>query len=107
MIGVGWNIAEPRVELAADLHWNLRDERNRVAIGAGGFEQRVALATKDVHVKTGGTGPPQMTGVAAFRADVARLASWQVPPTQPAPYQPQGMFTGNVRRGAAGGSDHR
>ena len=94
--GVGWNIAEPRVELAADLHWNLAT--NEIASqSAQVVSSAVALATKDVHVKTGGVGPPQVTGVAAFRADVARLASWQVPPTQPAPYQPQGMFTGNVR----------
>jgi translocation and assembly module TamB len=94
--GVGWNIAEPRVELAADLHWNLAT--NEIASqSAQVVSSAVALATKDVHVKTGGAGPPQITGVAAFRADVARLASWQVPPTQPAPYQPQGMFTGSVR----------
>jgi translocation and assembly module TamB len=94
--GVGWNIAEPRVELAADLHWNLATNE-MASQSAQVVSSAVALATKDVHVKTGGAGPPQMTGVAAFRADVARLASWQVPRMQPAPYQPQGMFTGNVR----------
>jgi translocation and assembly module TamB len=96
IVGVGWHIAEPRVELAADLHWN-RATNEVASQSAQLVSSAVALATKDVHVKTGGTGPPQVTGVAAFRADVARLASWQVPPTQPAPYQPQGMITGNVR----------
>jgi translocation and assembly module TamB len=96
VVGVGWNIAEPRVELAADLHWNAAN--NEIASqSAQVVSSAIALATKDVHVKTGGAGPPQVTGVAAFRADVARLAAWQVPPSQPAPYQPQGMFTGNVR----------
>jgi hypothetical protein len=96
VVGVGWNIAEPRVELAADLNWNLKT--NEIASqSAQVVSSAVALATKDVHVKTGGPGPVQMTGVAAFRGDVARLASWQVPPSQPAPYQPQGSFTGNVR----------
>jgi translocation and assembly module TamB len=96
VVGVGWNIAEPRVELAADLHWNLKT--NEIASqSAQVVSSAVAVATKDVHVKTGGPGPVQMTGVAAFRGDVSRLASWQVPPSQPAPYQPQGSFNGNVR----------
>src|SRR5205823_643029 len=94
--GVGWNIVEPRVELAADLHWN--GATNELASQSAQLvSSAVALATKDVHVKTSGTGMPQMTGVAAFRADVSRLASWQVPPSQPAPYQSQGMLSGNVR----------
>jgi translocation and assembly module TamB len=96
VVGVGWNINEPRVELAADLHLNLLN--NEIASqSAQVVSSTVALATKDVHVLTSGNGPPQVTGVAAFRTDVARLASWQVPPTQPAPYQPQGTITGNVR----------
>jgi hypothetical protein len=96
VVGVGWNVAEPRVELAADLHWN--GATNEVASqSAQVVSSAVALATKDVHVKLGGAGPMQVVGVAAFRTDLARLAAWQAPPSQPAPYQPQGMFTGNVR----------
>jgi translocation and assembly module TamB len=96
VVGVGWNINEPRVELAADLHWN-RANSEVASQSAQVVSSAVAVATKDIHVKIGGAGPPQVTGVAAFRTDLARLASWQVPPTQPAPYQPQGTFTGNVR----------
>jgi hypothetical protein len=48
-------------------------------------------------LQAGGASPPRANGVAAFRTDVARIAAWRVAAGQPPAYQPQGMFTGNVR----------
>jgi hypothetical protein len=96
VVGVGWNIAEPRVELSADLQWDAA-ARELASQSAQVTSSTIALATKDVHVKVGGAGVPQMTGVGAFRADVTRMAAWQVSASQPAPFAPQGMVTGNLR----------
>jgi hypothetical protein len=94
VVGVGWNVAEPRVELAGDLHWN-------GATGEVGSQSAqlvssaVSMAAKDVRLQAGGTAP-RANGVAAFRTDLARLSAWRVA-TGPQPFQPQGMVTGNVR----------
>ncbi|MEX2092446.1 MAG: hypothetical protein WD971_07200, partial [Pirellulales bacterium] len=95
VVGVGWNIAEPRVELAGDLHWN-------GATGEVGSQSAqlvssaFSLAAKDIRLQAAGSGPPRANGVAAFRTDLARLAAWRVA-AGPPPFQPQGMVTGNVR----------
>lgn len=103
VVGVGWNIHEPRVELAGDLRWN--GARGELAAPSIQFvSSAIALAAKDVRLSTGGAIPAasgpmpiQVNGVAAFRADVARLAAWRATQDGPAPYQPQGSLTGNVR----------
>ena len=79
VVGVGWNINEPRVELAGDLHWNgvtgeVASESSQLVSSA------VSLAAQDVRLQAGGTGPPRAGGVAAFRTDLARLAAWRVTP---------------------------
>jgi hypothetical protein len=55
------------------------------------------LATQGVHYRAGETAVSQLTGAAAFRADLARLAAWRAPAGQPAPYQAKGELTGNLR----------
>jgi translocation and assembly module TamB len=96
VVGVGWNINEPRVEMAGDLHWNgvtgeVASESSQLVSSA------VSLAAQDVRLQAGGTGPPRAGGKAAFRTDLARLAAWRSTPGQPAQYQPLGMVTGNVK----------
>jgi hypothetical protein len=96
LVGVGWNINEPRVEMAGDLHWNgvtgeVASQSSQLVSSA------VSMAAKDVRLQAGGTGPPRANGVAAFRTDLARVAAWRSTPGQPSAYQPQGMVTGNVR----------
>jgi translocation and assembly module TamB len=96
VIGVGWAISEPRVELAGDLHWN--GATGEVASQSAQFvSSAVSFAAKDVRLQAGGASPPRANGVAAFRTDVARIAAWRAEAGQPAAYQPQGMITGNVR----------
>ncbi|MGD9634781.1 MAG: hypothetical protein AB7U97_15995, partial [Pirellulales bacterium] len=94
--GPGWNIAEPRVELTGDLHWN----GSAGEIGARSLQlvsSTVSFAAQNLRLQAGGTVPPRGSGVAAFRADVARVAAWQTPSTAPATYKPSGLITGNVR----------
>ena len=71
VVGVGWNINEPRVELAGDLQWNgvtgeVASQSSQLVSSA------ISLAAKDVRLQAGGTGPPRANGVAAFRTDLAR-----------------------------------
>lgn len=91
-----WNINESRIEFAGDARWDGRTGEI-AANSAQLVSSTVAVATKGVHY--GGTQPGanQLSGAAAFRADVARLASWRRSPTQAAQYQPSGEFTGNIR----------
>jgi len=94
--GTGWNIDEPRVEITGDLEWN-------AAVGEVAsrllqlVSSTVSLATQNLRLQAGGSVPPRASGVAAFRADVGRIAAWQVSTTQPTQYQPSGMVTGNLR----------
>ncbi len=92
----GWNINESRVELAGDVRWD----------GAVGelasrsvqlVTSTVSLATKDIHYRGAEQIVGQLTGAAAFRADLARLAAWRATADRPAQYQPKGELTGNVR----------
>jgi translocation and assembly module TamB len=96
VVGVGWSIAEPRVEIAGDLHWN-GATGELASRSAQVVSSSMSLATQDVRLQSDGKTPPQLNGVAAFRADVGRVASWKVAATQPPPYQAQGMVTGNLR----------
>ncbi|HEX5470303.1 MAG TPA: hypothetical protein VFW73_00360 [Lacipirellulaceae bacterium] len=92
-IGPAWNINEPKVEFSGDLRWDVA--RNEFTTkSAQVVSSTVAFATKDVHY---GGGAQQITGAAAFRADLARLAAWRVPSANPVHYVPSGQFTGNVR----------
>jgi hypothetical protein len=94
--GVGWAINEPRVEMAGDLHWN--GATGEVASQSAQFvSSATSFAARDLRLQAGGASPPRANGVAAFRTDVARIAAWRVAAGQPPAYQPQGMFTGNVR----------
>ena len=104
--GVGWNIAEPRVELAADLHWNLAT--NEIASqSAQVVSSAVALATKDVHVndeaamrsaagdRRGGVSRGcGAAGIVAGAADAAGAVS------------AAGNVHGECACGAAGGADY-
>jgi hypothetical protein len=97
----GWNINEPRAELSGDAHWN-RATGEISANTAQLVSSAVSLATKGVRYvapqQNGGqSGVGQLTGMAAFRADLARLAAWRVSAEQPPTYQPSGALTGNAR----------
>lgn len=94
--GDGWNISEPRVELTGDLDWNF----NAGEVGARSLQlvsSTVSLAAQNLHLQAGGIGSPKASGIAAFRADLARVAAWQVPTSQSVHYQPVGLVTGNLR----------
>jgi hypothetical protein len=92
----GWNINEPRVELAGDARWD--GASNEVTTSAAQLvTTAISLATRDIRYRAGEGAINQLTGVAAFRADVARLASWKATPNSPPQYQPKGQFTGNIR----------
>ena len=97
----GWNINEPRAELAGDVHWN--SVTSEISAGAAQLvTSAVSLATKDVRYRppqpnAGQAGIAQLTGMAAFRADLARLAAWRASPQQPSAYQPSGEVIGQAR----------
>jgi hypothetical protein len=93
--GAGWNITEPKVELAGDLEWNTA-AGELAARSLQLVSSTVSLAAQNLQLQALST-PPKASGVAAFRADVARVAAWQVPTAQPTQYKPSGMVTGNVR----------
>jgi hypothetical protein len=94
--GPGWNVTEPRVELTGDLQWN--GATGAVASQSSQLvSSTLSVAAKDLRLQTSGGDAPQARGVAAFRADVARLAAWKVSATQPPTYQAAGMVTGNVQ----------
>ncbi len=96
VVGAGWNINEPRVELAGDLRWN--GTSGELASNSSQLvSSTVSLAAKDVRLQASEAGSPRAAGAAAFRADLARLAAWRSSPGQPSPYQPTGMVTGNLR----------
>jgi hypothetical protein len=91
-----WNINESRIEFAGDARWDGRTGEI-AANSAQLVSSTVAVATKGVHYGGTQSGANQLSGAAAFRADLARLASWRRSPTQPTQYQPSGEFTGNIR----------
>jgi hypothetical protein len=95
-----WNIIEPRVELAGDARWN--GSTGEISANSAQFvTSTVALAVKNLQYRgrqAGGLSDiGQLSGVAAFRADMARLAAWRTGNDQPPEYRPQGALTGNVR----------
>ena len=95
-----WDIRESRVELAGDVRWN--GASGELAMTAGQLvTSTVSLAVKDVAYRPArdldAPGATQFTGAAAFRTDLARLASWQAQQAGGAEYRPQGALTGNVR----------
>jgi len=96
VVGDGWSIEEPRVELVGDLHWN--GATGEVASQSAQFvSSAISFAARDVRLQALGVSPPRAKGVAAFRTDIARIAAWRVVAGQPSTYQPLGMITGNVR----------
>jgi hypothetical protein len=95
-IGAGWNIHEPRVVFDGDARWD--GTRNEVVANSAQLvTSTISLAAKDVRYCGGEQAINQLTGVAAFRTDLGRLASWRQPANTPAPYRAQGQITGNVR----------
>lgn len=91
-----WNISESRIEFAGDARWD-GAKSEFAARSAQLVSSTVALAAKDVRYNGSQPGAGQLSGAAAFRADVARLASWRTLPNQTATYRPSGEFTGNIR----------
>jgi hypothetical protein len=96
----GWNIQEPRVELAGDARWNT--VTGEISTNSAQFVSSTAsLAVKNLQFRCrqvsgpGDTG--ELSGVAAFRADLGRLAAWRDHNGQPPEYRPQGALTGNIR----------
>lgn len=92
----GWSVNEPRVEFAGDAHLN-RATGEIVANSTQLVSSTISVAAKDLHFATGDHGITQLAGVAAFRADVARLAAWRAPTNDAIQYRPTGEFTGNIR----------
>jgi hypothetical protein len=96
----GWSVIEPRVELAGNARWDaVRGEISTET--AQLVTSTVSLALKDVLYRGGqSTGPGaagQLSGVAAFRADMSRLAAWRAATQASSEYAPQGAITGNIR----------
>jgi hypothetical protein len=92
----GWNIREPVVKVAGDAHWN--GTTNEVTANTAQLvTSTVSLAAQGVHYRAGESAVSQLTGAAAFRADLARLAAWRAPIDKPAPFQAKGELTGNLR----------
>jgi hypothetical protein len=104
--GPGWNINEPRLELAGDVRCSAA-MRELASTSAQLVTSTVSLAVKDVQYRANQAAPAgnvvqlpsvtALTGVAAFRADLARLAAWRGDEESPREYLPRGAFTGNVR----------
>jgi hypothetical protein len=102
----GWNIHEPRVELAGDLRWNAA-ARELTSTNAQAVTSTMSLAVKDVRYRGNDAavvgnaaqlpGVTALVGVAAFRADLARLASWRASTESQREFLPQGAFSGNIR----------
>ncbi len=92
----GWSVNEPRVEFAGDAHYN-RATGEIAANSTQLVSSTISIAAKDLHYATSDHGIAQLAGVAAFRADVGRLAVWRAPTNAPIQYQPTGDFTGNIR----------
>jgi translocation and assembly module TamB len=92
----GWSVNEPRAEFAGDAHYNRAT--GEIAANSTQFvSSTISIAAKDLHFAASDHCIAQLGGVAAFRADVGRLASWRAPTNAPIQYQPTGDFTGNIR----------
>jgi hypothetical protein len=91
-----WNINEPRVEFSGDARFDSATGEF-AANSAKLVSSTVALATQGIHYGGAQQGAGRFTGSAAFRTDLARLASWRSAASQAAQYRPSGEFTGNVR----------
>lgn len=93
----GWNIREPRVEVAGDARWN--GNTGEVASGSAQLvTSTVTVASRDIRITVGNSSIKQLTGSAAYRADLTRLAAWrQAEAGKPAQFQPAGEVTGNLR----------
>lgn len=92
----GWNIHEPVVKFAGDAHWD--GTTNEVTTNSTQLvTSTVTLRTENVRYRSGDSAISQLTGAAAFRTSLARLAAWRAPANQPAPYQANGEITGNLR----------
>lgn len=91
-----WNINEARIEFAGDARWN-GTTGELAANSAQLVSSTVAIAAKGVHYGGKQPGGSNLSGTAAFRTDLARLASWRRSSTAPPQYQPSGEFTGNIR----------
>ena len=94
-INPDWNINEQRIEFVGDARWN-GATGELAANSAQLVSSTVAIAAKGVHYG-GQPGANNLSGAAAFRTDVARLASWRRSATQPPQYEPKGEITGNIR----------
>ncbi|HEY3395359.1 MAG TPA: hypothetical protein VGK58_21840 [Lacipirellulaceae bacterium] len=95
-----WSISEPRLELSGVGRWNAATGE-ATTDAAQLVTSTVSLAVKNVAYRPpqnsdAGTGA-QLTGVAAIRADLARLAAWRVSPADEREYHPQGELTSNLR----------
>ena len=89
--GPEWNIQEPRVELAGDARWN--GVTGEIAASSAQFvTSTVSLAVKNLQYRGRQFGNPsdvgQLSGVAAYRADMARLAAWRNDKEQASEYRP-------------------
>jgi len=92
----GWNINEPRVEFTGDARWDATPRE--VSIRAAQLvTSTISLAARDVQYRDRGQGVGQLSGVAAFRSDLGRLAKWRAVEGRLPQYQPQGEVTGNIR----------
>jgi hypothetical protein len=92
----GWSINEPRVEFAGDARWD--GSINELSSSTAQLvTSTVSLAMKDVRFRASGQTINQLNGVAAFRADLARLAAWRASAAQPPEYRPGGELSGNIR----------
>jgi hypothetical protein len=97
---LNWNVIEPRVELAGDARWN--GATGEISANSAQFvTSTISLAIKNLQYRGRQTGNPgdvgQLSGAAAFRADMARLAAWRASNDQKPEYRPQGALTGNIR----------
>lgn len=91
-----WNINEARIEFTGDAHWD-GAKNEFTAHSAQLVSSTVALATRDIHYGGTSQAAGQLTGAAAFRADLARLAACRATPGKRPDYLPSGEFTGNIR----------
>lgn len=92
----GWNIHEPRLEFTGDARWDATTSE-ALTRAAQLVTSTISIAARDVHYRAGGQGYGALTGAAAFRTDLGRLAKWRAADGGPSPYQPQGELTGNLR----------
>jgi hypothetical protein len=91
-----WNINEARIEFAGDARWN-GATGELAANSAQLVSSTIAIGAKGIHFGGNQPGASNVSGAAAFRTDLARLATWHRSATQPPQYQPSGEFTGNIR----------